>query len=384
MRSPRLLNVCVSIILILAGAQNIVAQEVAWKRVVAREIELNERTKDRMRPKDSTLVDMLVKAVRTGNITAYTSADQKFGRPMSAEELNWVCRDYPDTAILIDPVTGNEVMKVIKHDIEVYKYRLLEEWTFDRKSGTTTIKTIGIAPLLDVSGDFFNAVKVLFWLKYPEAASTIVRHGRKHPAYALPALIWKDYFSNSAAEKQPPVANTWKKRNVRILDIDPEDTSKRHLKDMGSDTSFCNIINSGVNNGRINIYDSAGNSVSINSRDIYKQDTIVVTDPVTGQNTIRVSKPDPFGEYKPKYKINEDWSFDELRGNTQVKLTHIAPFVTHTDVDRNVTYNEDIFWVKFEDISGILARYEHSHYNNSLANLLWNDYFLSAVETKKK
>ncbi len=281
MRSPRLLNVCVFVILIMAVAQKIVAQEVVWKRVVAREIELNERTGDRMRPKDSTLVDMLVKAVRTGNITAYTSADQKFGRPMSAEELNWVCRDYPDTAILIDPVTGNEVMKVIKHDIEVYKYRLLEEWTFDRKSGTTTIKTIGIAPLLDVSGDFFNAVKVLFWLKYPEAASTIVRHGRKHPAYALPALIWKDYFSNSAAQKQAPVANTWKKRNVRILDIDPEDTSKRHLKDMDSEISLTDSITDKVMEELISIFDSSEKKISL--LDILpKPDTVFLVDPVTG------------------------------------------------------------------------------------------------------
>lgn len=89
-----------------------------------------------------------------------------------------------------------------------------------------------------------------------------------------------------------------------------------------------------------------------------------------------------FYGHDPKYKLIEDCTFIPYAGKAQIKISYIVPLGKIALIWISIYPN--LHWLKFEDISGILARYEHSHYNNSLANLLWNDYFTSAVETKKK
>src|SRR5207253_2726885 len=84
--------------------------------------------------------------------------------------------------------------------------------------------------------------------------------------------------------------------------------------------------------------------------------------------------------YCNKYKVIEEWSFDIQKGFTQIKIAKIVPIREIRDDNGKFRYYHDVYWLKFEDISGILAKYEQSHYNNSLASLLWKDYFLSDVK----
>lgn len=113
-------------ILILAGAQNIVAQEVVWKRVVAREIELNTKLIEKGRMKDSTLVDMLDKAIRRGEIGAYSGIDHNFNSRVGGNDLDNLYRSAHDTTMVVDPVSRVETIKIIKPDVDFKKYRILK------------------------------------------------------------------------------------------------------------------------------------------------------------------------------------------------------------------------------------------------------------------
>lgn len=382
MRSPRLLNVCVFIILILAGAQNIVAQEVVWKRLVAREIELNTKLIEKVRIKDSTLVDMLDKAIRRGEIGAYSGIDHTFSNRIGRDGLDNLYRSAHDTTMVVDPVTGVETIKIIKPDVDFKKYRILEEWAFDRSTGITTIQILGIAPLMQVYGTDFDAVKVLFWVKYAEAANIIARHDRLYPSKAVATILGKAYFGKTLDIKPLPFTNIWT-QITRVLDLDPENNTNQVLKNVNSDSTLSDIISSKIVDGKINIYDSLGKVLPRSA--IYPpSDTVVVTDPVTGYDCMRVIKYCLlFYRHDPKYRLIEECTFAPYSGIAQIKISYIVPFGKNGS-DAHSRYPESPYWLKFDDISGILSRYEHSHYNNSLANLLWNDYFLTVVETKKK
>ncbi len=382
MRSPRLLNICLSVILILAGAQNILAQDVVWKRLVVREIELNERTSGKVRIIDSTLVDMLDKAIRRGEIVAYSGIDHTFRNRIGADGLDNIYRSAHDTTMVVDPVTGIETIKIIKPDVDYKKYRLMEEWSFDRSKGITTIQILGIAPLMQVYGTDFDAVKVLFWVKYTEAAKIIARHDRLYPSKAVAAILGKAYFGKTLDIKPLTFANIWT-QTTRILDLDPENTSAKNLKEVNTDSTLSDVISSKIADGKITIYDSLGKILPRSA--VYPpSDTAIIVDPVTGQECMRVMTHCLlFYSHDPKYKLIEDCTFAPYAGKAQIKISYIVPFGKNSS-DIDGIYSEAPYWLKFEDISGILSRYEYSHYNTSLANLLWNNYFLSDVRTKNK
>jgi hypothetical protein len=360
----------------VANAQNIV-----WKRRVAREIEVG-KVSEKVRAKDSALVDMLLVAIRAGKLPVYSGINNDFSRQLTMEDINTTFNEA-DTVVIVDPVTGKETIKIVKHDIEVYKYRVLEEWSFDRVGGTTAINIIGIAPLVKVYGSDFEAVKVLFWVKYTDIATIVVREKNIHSQTAFIATLLKDHFGPDT--KNPAIANKRIGKNLRYIMLDPVDSIRRHLKDMGSDSSLYDLIVYATETKKVPIYDSSGKKLS--HMDILPPpDTTTLIDPVTNNEVIKIIKHELYG-FKPKYKFVEEWSFDELKGNIQIKIEKAGLFLEHPDYQmyNNLQETEDLFWVKFEDFSAILSKYEHSHYNTSLSHLLWKEYFMKEeVKPKRK
>ncbi len=369
----------------LAFAQISSAQDVVWRKLVAREIKVSG--KEDKRPHDPTLLDMLVGAVQSGKLAAYSGIDNKFTGRLTLTEFNQTIGSYqPDTVAITDPLTGKETIKIIKHDIDqdaITKYRILEEWSFDRAIGITNIRIIGIAPLMDVYGNDFEAVKALFWIKYSDAADILNKQARSYPEKAFINILLRDYFGSDISKAQLSFTNTWMGRKSRILDLDPETFKTYSLKNSETDSSLSDIISYKIDKSELNIYDSS--SKLMQRAAVYPApDTIILVDPVTGQEVMKLVKYSYlFYGRDPKYKLMEDWTFAPAQGIIQIKIAYIVPFgKNHNDIDAH--YPEAPYWLKFDDISGILAKYEYSHYNNSLANLLWDDYFLKEEATPKK
>ena len=176
--------------------------------------------------------------------------------------------------------------------------------------------------------------------------------------------------------------SVWKKRVSRIFDLDPTDTIEHHLKDMRSDTSLFDIIDNEVMTGKLTAYDSLGNKYTIGDF-MRKPDTTTIEDPVTGlEKQVIVQHQRPIGCYHPKYKLIEEWSFDRVAGNTNIKIGWIVPIWVLRDFDGNSIGFDDIYWLKFDDVINIISSYQE-HYpnpNNKLARFLWNDFFLNDVK----
>ena len=132
---------------------------------------------------------------------------------------------------------------------------------------------------------------------------------------------------------------------------------------------------------KLMVYDSTGTNVTLKQL-LPVPDTNTFVDPVTNQEVIKVIQHVLIYGNAPKYKLIENWSFDRVAGITRIKIEHIAPTIQKTDDNGNSQYPLEIFRLKFADISGMIEKYEQSHYNRSLANLLWNEYFITPAKPK--
>ncbi len=119
--------------------------------------------------KDALLVE--------GSITAYstgvTGREDDFRTPLLRSDVQTML-EKPDTTFTEDPDTGElvpvyQVIKTTSQDIK--RYRVKEDWFFDKQRSERYIRIIGIAPLKerrDENGEATGAYETLFWLYFPE------------------------------------------------------------------------------------------------------------------------------------------------------------------------------------------------------------------------
>lgn len=145
---------------------------------------------------DTTLMSMIIIALKSGTIHRDSVMEQKFTDEFSTE-IFW---RKPDTTTIVDPVSGKEITKVVAHELEDYqsikKYGLLENWVFNTATGNTNIQIVGIAPLMGFhSNDSGYKYEAIFWLRYDDAKPTITYYEHKqHSSNTFATKIWNNYF----------------------------------------------------------------------------------------------------------------------------------------------------------------------------------------------
>jgi len=148
---------------------------------------------------DATLMEVIAHAVKKGQLTAYNTYDHNFTAKMMSKQLKEIIEGHTDTQMVVDPTTNEEKLVIVHHDFNqasVHKYRLLEEWTYDPKTGKTEIRIKGIAPIRDVLGDdgVLRGVQAMFWLRYADARQVLSQYDQLHPTEPFASLIADDYF----------------------------------------------------------------------------------------------------------------------------------------------------------------------------------------------
>ncbi|MFT6679528.1 MAG: gliding motility associated protein GldN, partial [Granulosicoccus sp.] len=61
---------------------------------------------------------------------------------------------------------------------QIFRYRIKEQWIFDKQHSRMTARTIGIAPLIEIRGEdgSFRGFQELFWIDYPESRKVLAQH----------------------------------------------------------------------------------------------------------------------------------------------------------------------------------------------------------------
>lgn len=185
--------------------QTVRENDILWKKRVWREIDTREKQNMAFRyPGDEStgggyFIEILLDAVKKGKAKAYSNYDDKFTSSLTREQIQEMLVGKPDTIEQVDPISG-EVKLVIRNrefdpDI-VTKYRIKEDWIFDRNLGRMVVRIIGIAPIVDRFDDDGNykGSQPLFWLYYPEAREVLAQYEVFNPENDVARMSWEEYF----------------------------------------------------------------------------------------------------------------------------------------------------------------------------------------------
>ena len=102
-------------------------------------------------------------------------------------------------------------------------------------------------------------------------------------------------------------------------------------------------------------------------------DTIRVIDPETYEETTKVVQNDFDWSTVSKFRIKEDWIFDQSNSRMIVRILGIAPI--RSVMDQNGEYRGDqaMFWAYYPDFRQHLAKYETFNPFNDSNRLTWDD-----------
>ena len=180
--------------------------DILWKKRVWREIDTREKQNMPFRyPGDDQtgggyFIEILVDAIKKGKLKAYSSFSDRFTTALTKEQIMEALTGKDDSVQVPDPRTG-EIKIIVSHrdfnpDL-VVKYRLKEDWIFDRNQGRMVNRIIGIAPIINVidpnTGESRGS-SPLFWIYYPEARSILAQYEVFNPDNDMQRLTWDDYM----------------------------------------------------------------------------------------------------------------------------------------------------------------------------------------------
>jgi gliding motility associated protien GldN len=185
--------------------QHVREADVMWSTKIERIIDLREKMNqvfyypllpinDRQ-----NLIDVLMQAINEGTITAYGNAtiDDEFQSPMSPSEVEMIGilqGEKMSVEELFDPDTQEYYLDTtynIFERHEVKKYRIKEEWFFDKQRSIMEVRIIGICPVIDRKNEdgVYTGETSLFWVYFPEARKILskaeVFNHRKNDAARL-------------------------------------------------------------------------------------------------------------------------------------------------------------------------------------------------------
>ena len=171
-----------------------------------------------------SLIDVIYSAVNEGSITAYgnPSRDDEFRSPMTQEEIKTIggakeeiieVTDWDAVALGADPeeaiIKKSSVTAFDRNTVK--KWRLKEEWFFDKQRSVMDVRIIGIAPLQEdkdeVNGQILGTFSPLFWVHFPEARKVLinaevfnlVKNDAERRTYD--DIFWKRMFSSTIVKE---------------------------------------------------------------------------------------------------------------------------------------------------------------------------------------
>jgi gliding motility associated protien GldN len=148
-------------------------------------------------------VNILMKAVRSGDVTAFS--DDRFTTPMQMSEIDQLTVGKADTVPQydvkqIDRIIGYVVTKASFDPKSVSRIRLKEEWVFDREASRMFVRILGIGLL---KTEYIPNTKIergtssLFWVYYPDLRPTLVKAEVYNPKnMGQSRMTWEELFES--------------------------------------------------------------------------------------------------------------------------------------------------------------------------------------------
>ena len=151
----------------------------------------------------SILVNAVRKELRNGNALAFSAEDDRFTTFLDSSAFEKAigggaqCDTLPVYNI-VDPTKIDSFVVAcpkLSPD-EIVKFRIKEEWIFDREASRMFVRILGIAPCktqYGSDGKTERGVSPLFWIYYPDLRATLARYEVYNPKnMGMSRMTWEE------------------------------------------------------------------------------------------------------------------------------------------------------------------------------------------------
>ena len=178
--------------------------DVMFSKRVWREIDLRDKVNMIFASPKSRLITILTDAIQAGELTAYDASSTKndvngdeFSAVLKAEEA--MARFADSVLVPIFDKDGNQTGTVIKagefNPDSIIKFRIKEDWIFDKQRSVFEPRIVGIAPMVRISaaGQAFDE-QPAFWIYFPEVRQLLVTKAVVNRGNDATGLSYDDIF----------------------------------------------------------------------------------------------------------------------------------------------------------------------------------------------
>mgnify|MGYP001550891907 CR=1 FL=1 len=159
---------------------NLRESDVAHAKRVWREIDVRDKMNQYLASPKRRLIDIFMDAIAAGELTAYdpnpTKEDptgDEFSRPLPPAQAKAKMAD----SVLVDKFdknTGDKIGSTMTagefNPDSIVKFRIKEDWVFDRQRSIFEPRIIGIAPMIKIKAAGLNLdYQPAFWIYFPDA-----------------------------------------------------------------------------------------------------------------------------------------------------------------------------------------------------------------------
>lgn len=170
----------------------------------------------------------------------------------------------------------------------------------------------------------------------------------------------------------------WRKRIWRIIDC----REKINLPFVYPKEPFVMLLLNALKDNQIQVYDPIDDEFTRRMEYteieglLHKSDTIFTISPITYLDTMIVSHTDLDPLSFQKFRIKEDWIFDEELSTMYVRIIGLAPVRDVIDANTGEKRGESVlFWIHYPSIRQVLSNNYAFNPKNSAIKMSWEDIF---------